>query len=243
MKKTYTLIAFTAFLVNSYSQKGPNISSEIENSISLNDYNVTIQQRLRTIELNHHEVVFSEKFINSTNGKEYIFTIKSDKNDELYNEFTKINISKSLQKIDYAPFNITTITKNETEKKRVFYNEDLENFFNKIKNQYSQDIYNFMTELPSGKYSYDFKINQRIKDESQKTNLVKQVEKVLAEQNALNDNPFEQPLILVNKKEKFYNQLEELDASIQPTINYLDQKAAKSTYFGYFKNGVVLITY
>ncbi len=65
----------------------------------------------------------------------------------------------------------------------------------------------------------------------------------MTEQNALNDNPFEQSLILVNKKEKFYNQLEELDASIQPTINYLDQKTAKSTYFGYFKNGVVLITY
>ena len=118
----------------------------------------------------------------------------------------------------------------------IYSNIMIEDLFGKLSTKYRTDMDFYLNQLPSGKYSNQFFINRRIKDNQ--SNFYKVIEKELVDNGIINDDIYNQPLIYINKVQSTFDELNRLDMNKIEAYQILDDT---SIYGSSAKNGIIKI--
>jgi hypothetical protein len=146
--------------------------------------------------------------------------------------------------IDCFPAAVEISENNKYFLKVVQCNENIRAVINEIYNKEIQlNIENYIKTLPSGEYPNNmttFSINQPISDESKKSDFYKKLEVDLSKKEINIDNSTKQPLILVNSRKVYFEDVNKLNESKIKSIEILNHEQG-IIYGTSGENGVVLI--
>ena len=217
------------FNLNTESAKVSSINSSIEK--------VYFKKGRDRIFLKSDSIIFERDYYNFNTRQTYIFE-KKIKNESFNVSLNQLqNLDKGQQVIDKAPIYIETYFTDNTKGKQMIYsNIMIEDLFGKLSTKYRTDMDFYLNQLPSGKYSNQFFINRRIKDNQ--SNFYKVIEKELVDNGIINDDIYNQPLIYINKVQSTFDELNRLDMNKIEAYQILDDT---SIYGSSAKNGIIKI--
>lgn len=230
MKIIFSILTFL-FSSVSFSQRiieinDDNSSKEFYKNLGAaqNYYNIDSIQNLteKTIRIWNGQEVFTfnknanyvRRFKNIETGLSYLFS------KSFNGELDSFNIEKTKKLdpyyyIDCFSIKIEIIENNHYFIKDVGCNKEVMGLINRLRsNEIKFDVEKFIEKLPSGEYQNYFTtfiVNQPIKDNFSKSNFYRKTEIALLAKGITIDNPTKQPLILINEKSAYLNDLNNLD--------------------------------
>ncbi len=243
--KIYFLILTFLFSTVTFSQK---ITVEINDDNSSKDFYKSLKKVQKDYQIESLKNV-NEKTIRIWKGQElfifnknsnYVRIFKNHKTGTSYlykksinGELDSFNVDKikklnAYYYIDCFPIAIEIIDSNNYFAKVVGCNKEIMTLINSLRTKYIEsDIETFINTLPSGEYQdgmTTFIVNQAIQEDFSKTNLYKKIELELLVKEIKIENPTRQPLILINGKTAYFEDINKLDEAKLKSYKIISDK-------------------
>jgi len=171
---------------------------------------------------------YIRRFENLVTGASYLFTKSFNGETDSFN-IDKIKKIKAYYNIDCLPIEIEIIEDNHYFIKVVGCNMEVVGLINSIyTNELKSGVENFIDKLPSGEYQNyltTFIVNQPIKDNFSKSSFYKKIEIALLAKDIKIDNPTKQPLILINGKTAYFEDINSIDETKIKSFEIITENA------------------